>query len=511
MADHSVAHDLVLPAALADLRPIFLSKGIPDAQFDHLHNIASQPDNVGRTLVKKALTYLATPIKGYFRIAPAPITRRFTCLAALALVIFLAVVGEVHEFLTVHISSLMEIVKYSFCGILVMMILVVGCGSGKGGPAWSVVRLLRWPWEGVIHTPDGPRGWPIVGSWRVMQGATMHRDLAKLAWEGGTATRHLMALSVGATRIVISSEAKVAKQILQSVVFGDRPLKQAAHELGFARAIGFAVQGSYWRHLRKLAVTHMFSHKQIVATHDALQRETSRMIAAIADDLTHDARVGGLCIRRYLQRAAVNNITTTVLGRHFEFGSASCRDAQALEGLIREGFDLLGAFNCADHVPLLRVVPFLAFASRCRRLRRRVRAFLHPIVRERRRHHGRHGHCSAFVDVLLSLEGDQKLADDDMITVLWVLALSLRGLSLSFCGLSLSLGSLSLGALSLWALSLSGRSLSLWALSLGSLSLGSLSVGSLSRFSLWIVSLSALCLCALCSVGLQELLIISTM
>lgn len=266
-----------------------------------------------------------------------------------------------------------------------------------------------------------------------MRGSNMHRDLAKHAWDGGTSTRKLMALSVGTTRIVLSSDPKVAKQILQSPVFGDRPLKQAASDLGFARAIGFAVQGPYWRHLRKIAVTHMFSHKQIVTNYESLQRETSRMISAIAGDLSTD-EVGtriGLRLRSYLQRAAVNNITTTVFGRHFSFGS-SCPEAEALEGMIREGFELLGRFNCADHLPLLRHLPFLPFGSRCRNLTRRVREFVQPILDQHRRRR-RHGDpsVSSFVDVLLSLDGDQKLPDDDMISVLWVNSSLSLSLSLS--------------------------------------------------------------------------------
>jgi hypothetical protein len=279
-------------------------------------------------------------------------------------------------------------------------IVVVGSWCGRGGPAWVLARRKS--------TPDGPRGWPVLGSWGLMQGSTVHRELAQRAWEGGASTRELMALSVGATRIVLASDPTVAKHILQSPVFGDRPLKQAAAQLGFARAIGFAPQGPYWRHLRKLAVTHLFSHKQISHHHHHhLQRETSRMITAI-----HHS-IGPLPLRPFLQRAAVNNITSAVLGRHFPFGGAS-PEAEALEGLIREGFALLGDFSCADHLPLLRLLPFLPHARRCRRLRSRVRAFLQPILDERRR-------GDAFVDVLLA----QHLPDDDLISVLWVISFAL--------------------------------------------------------------------------------------
>lgn len=401
MADHPAAH---LIPALADL-PIFISKGDAQQYKDCTDCITYRDLPSRSTLVKQAQEALSY----YLLKLNAPHCKRV--LNAIALLLIISTVIAHKSFSTdapPWTSSLKHI-------LFAMVILAVGSWYGEGGPAWAAARLLRAPSRGS-RTPNGPQGWPILGSWWLMQGSQMHRSLAQQAWDGGASTRKLMALSVGSTRIVLSSDPTVAKQILRSAAFGDRPLKQAAHDLGFARAIGFAVQGRYWRHLRMVAFTHMFSHKQIVANYESLQRETSRMISAIAGSDDAGTR-SGVCLRPYLQRAAVNNITTTVFGRHFRFGS-SCREGEALEAMIREGFDLLGGFNCADHLPFLRHLGFLRFTRRCRRLTKRVRAFVQPILDERRRLG--HPPDSSFVDVLLSLEGDQKLPDDDMISVLWV-------------------------------------------------------------------------------------------
>lgn len=321
----------------------------------------------------------------------------------------------------VHASSILVF----FIAAISLIISIVGW-CGPGGPAWSFSRIFS-P-SNKLPTPNGPRGCPVIGSWTLMQGSEMHRELARQAWAGGPSTRNLMALSVGTTLIVLTSDANVAKEILRSAVFGERPLKQAALDLGFERAIGFALQGPYWRHLRKVAVTHMFSHRQIVTHSELLQRETLRMISAmvhsIRTDCVKDYRVG-LCARPFLQRAAVNNIMTIVFGRHFDFGN-SCDEAEALEAMIREGFELLGGFNWADHLPLVRHIPFLSFSRRCRNLTMKVRAFVQSILDERRRcHHQSHSATSSvlntsFVDALLSLEGDQKLQDEDIISILWV-------------------------------------------------------------------------------------------
>lgn len=312
-------------------------------------------------------------------------------------------------------SSKILAIAATVLGLLASFILIISW-SDNGGLAWSLSRVFSSP--KALPTPNGPRGWPILGSWTLMQGSNAHRELAKLAWTGGATTRKLMALSIGTTRIALTSDPAVAKELLRSSVFGDRPLKQAALNLGFDRAIGFSPQGPYWRILRKISVTHMFSHKQIVRNYDFLQSETSRMISAIAGNKlpTAESRSTGLCLRPYLQRAAVNNVMSIVFGRTFDFNGL-CPEAEAVEAMIREGFELLGGFNCADHLPLLRHLPFLLVAKRCRELTRRVKSFVQPILEERRRRNC----CSSdsFVDVVLELQGDQKLPDDDMISVLW--------------------------------------------------------------------------------------------
>ncbi|GMP73146.1 hypothetical protein CsSME_00030983 [Camellia sinensis var. sinensis] len=70
-----------------------------------------------------------------------------------------------------------------------------------------------------------------------------------------------MAFSIGFTRFIISSHPDTAKDILSSSAFADRPVKESAYELVFHRAMGFAPYGEYWRSLRRISSTHLFSPK----------------------------------------------------------------------------------------------------------------------------------------------------------------------------------------------------------------------------------------------------------
>ncbi|XP_024540249.1 cytochrome P450 78A4-like [Selaginella moellendorffii] len=173
--------------------------------------------------------------------------------------------------------------------------------------AWLVPGGNEWGKTlGKKQTIPGPRGWPVLGVLTEM-GGQAHQKLPKLAERYHA--KELMAFSLGNTRTIITSKPEVARELLNSSEFADRPLKQSAQQLLFGRAIGFAPYGDHWRNLRRIASNYLFSPCQIAAHEPSRQAETSR---------------------------------------RFEDGS---EDAARLAEMVREGFELLGAFNWADHLP----------------------------------------------------------------------------------------------------------------------------------------------------------------
>ncbi|KAF0898311.1 hypothetical protein E2562_007163 [Oryza meyeriana var. granulata] len=132
-----------------------------------------------------------------------------------------------------------------------------------GGPAWG-----RYWWNkrglGIGDAIPGPRGIPVVGSMALMTGLA-HRKLAAAAAAGSPARRRLMAFSLGETRVVVTADPDVARELLASPAFADRPVKESAYGMLFHRAIGFAPYGTYWRALRRVASTHLFSPRQVAA------------------------------------------------------------------------------------------------------------------------------------------------------------------------------------------------------------------------------------------------------
>jgi hypothetical protein len=245
-----------------------------------------------------------------------------------------------------------------------------------------------------------------------------HRTLAALshAVDGGKA---LMAFSVGLTRLVVSSQPDTGREILVNPAFSDRPIKDAARHLLFHRAMGFAPSGdAHWRGLRRLAANHLFGPRRVAG---AAHHRVSIGEAMVSDVAAAMARHGKVSLKRVLHVASLNHIMATVFGKHYDMDS---QEGVLLDEMVTEGYNLLGKFNWADHLPLIKHLDLQGVRRRCNRLVQQVEVFVGNIIQEHRARRANGGvddeYMGDFVDVLLDLEGEEKLSESDMIAVLWV-------------------------------------------------------------------------------------------
>ncbi|CAA6663339.1 unnamed protein product [Spirodela intermedia] len=279
-----------------------------------------------------------------------------------------------------------------------------------GGPAWG---RYWWTKGGHRKLIPGPRGYPIVGSMGLMR-TLAHRQLAAAAERFGA--RRLMAFSLGETRVIVTGDPYMAKEILNSSIFADRPIKESAYGLMFHQAIGFAPYGVYWRMLRRISSTHLFCPKQIGMAAPKRASIAAQMAASFR-------RSGGgnsaVRVRDVLKCASLNNIMWSVFGRNYDLTTTEAEEVKELRFLVEEGYDLLGKLNYSDHLPLLAFLDLQGIRRRCSNLMPRVNRFVGRIIKEHRANTAR-PIASDFVDVLLSLQGGgDGLSDSDMVAVLW--------------------------------------------------------------------------------------------
>ncbi|KMT20247.1 hypothetical protein BVRB_1g002510 [Beta vulgaris subsp. vulgaris] len=280
--------------------------------------------------------------------------------------------------------------------------------ANPGGPAWGKYRLthiFHWTKKPI----PGPRGWPVIGSMGLMIGLA-HRKITAKA-QTFNANR-LMAFSLGDTRVIVTCHHDVAKEILHSSNFADRPIKESAYSLMFNRAIGFAPYGVYWRTLRRVASTHMFSPKQIKAS----EAQRCSIVESMAAHF--GVQHGPFQPRDVLRRASLSNMMGSVFGRKCSpVEGPENKESEELKEMVGEGYDLLGMLNWGDHLSWLSDFDLQKIRFRCSQLVPKVNRFVGRVINEHRVNPVRPNRD--FVDVLLSLQDLDKLSDSDMISVLW--------------------------------------------------------------------------------------------
>ncbi|KAH7528891.1 cytochrome P450 78A5 [Ziziphus jujuba] len=310
-----------------------------------------------------------------------------------------------------------------FFSLLLFVSIISFCFS-PGGLAWSLSKS-RVQVKTRTAIP-GPSGLPLLGSVFAFTGSLTHRVLAKLVKTHKA--KSLMAFSVGFTRFAISSQPETAKELLNNSAFADRPVKESAYELLFHRAMGFAPFGDYWRKLRRISATHLFSPKRIASLAGFRGDIGMKMVEKMKELMERNGEVE---VRKVLHFGSLNNVMMSVFGKSYEFGDEDDHEGIELDGLVKEGYDLLGIFNWSDHFPLLGFLDLQGVRKRCKKLVLKVNDFVGKIIEEHRAKRGSNQNVRRnfvggagdengdFVDVLLDLGKENGFTDSDMIAVLW--------------------------------------------------------------------------------------------
>ncbi|PKA62975.1 Cytochrome P450 71D10 [Apostasia shenzhenica] len=177
----------------------------------------------------------------------------------------------------------------------------------------------------------GPRGLPFIGNIHNVLGTLPpHHYLRHLSTIYGPIFR----LKLGEINTLIISSAEAAREILKThdLNFASRPNTATSNTIFYgSKDIVFACCGDFWRQMRRICMLELLSAKKVCSFRTIREEEISHLLqsisisvgevvnlsskfAALSNNITARAVVGGTCKEQPLFQLAVDEVTQYVSG-----------------------------------------------------------------------------------------------------------------------------------------------------------------------------------------------------
>eukprot|EP00250_Pteridium_aquilinum_P003848 c14123_g1_i1 orf=82-1644(-) len=276
--------------------------------------------------------------------------------------------------------------------------------------------ILQLKGSSSCRLPPSPRALPIIGHMHLLD-KSPHQALHRLSKIYGP----LMYLKLGAVPLVVASSADMARQILQThdQNFSSRPQYFAVPALIFNYTdILFSSPGPYWKLMREICVTDLFSNKRLEYFRPVREEEVRGLVRSVFE------KVGSpVSVREELHSASSNIISRITLGmRMSELAISSQADpSYNIVSIIVEVAHLLGAFNVGDYIPFLAWMDLQGLLKRSKAVADKATILFQEII-DRRRSMGR-AKDESLLDLLLtaalnSRKKDLQISDETIRAVL---------------------------------------------------------------------------------------------
>lgn len=219
------------------------------------------------------------------------------------------------------------------------------------GGIWWLIHLRR---RKPGRSPPGPSGFPITGHLHLL-GKLPHRNINNLARKYGP----IMSLRLGSVRTIVVSTPQSVELFLKThdSVFSNRPKSQAAEYLNYgAKAISFTKYGPYWRNARKFCALEFLSPAKL----DSMAGPRLEEVRLVVESLKKAAASGEVVDLTEKVASLIEDMTCRIL-----FGKS--RDKRFdLSEVIPYLAHLLGQFNIADYLPMLRPLDLQVYITSIR-------------------------------------------------------------------------------------------------------------------------------------------------
>ncbi|GMI91107.1 cytochrome P450, family 81, subfamily D, polypeptide 8 [Hibiscus trionum] len=260
---------------------------------------------------------------------------------------------------------------------------------------------------------------PIIGHLHLIR-KPPHRTLAKLSKQHSP----ILFFQFGSRPVLVVSSPSAAEECFtkNDIVFANRPRLLAGKHLGYDyTTLPWAPYGDHWRNLRRVATVELLSSNR-VQKYVAIQMDEVRSLILRLCRGSKGGEFRVVDMKSMFFELTLNVMMRMIAGkRYYDEGAEEMEEKRKFKEIVTETFEVSGATNIRDFVPVLKWVGLNKIDKKLEKLRRKRDEFMQNLIDERQKltsdSYSESGQSSkTMVDVLLLLqETDPEYYTDDII------------------------------------------------------------------------------------------------
>ncbi|KAI3785522.1 hypothetical protein L1987_44641 [Smallanthus sonchifolius] len=206
--------------------------------------------------------------------------------------------------------------------------------------------------------PQAKGAWPIIGHLHLLGGPELpHKVLGDMADKHGP----IFTIKLGVHQVLVVSNGDIAKECFTTndKAFASRPKAAAIELMAYNYAMfGFAPYGDYWRKLRKIIMLEVLSQRRVELLGHIRVSELRESIKDIYEAWANnkkckDSDMVKVEMSQWFGNFVLNILVRINSGKRF---SPNDEEGVRFQMVVREYFELLGAFVVSDYIPYLKWV-----------------------------------------------------------------------------------------------------------------------------------------------------------